>query len=330
MKYCLLLIEFILFCWTDIPAQKLPSFQVHLQPSPPDYSLPEHWSALPFREDAADHLPAGETWIDDNQKSVDVFYIYPTLYMKGKTWNADIQNKKLNQRIDRFPVKYQASVFNRSARVFAPRYRQAIIQSFYDTTGNGKLALDFAYEDVKQAFKFYLNQYNQGRPIIIASHSQGTYHARRLLKDFFDIDSLKKRLVCAYTIGFQMRKNDFSVLTPCTDATQTGCYITWSTFREGYEPPVNSKLIGDVCINPLSWRIDTLPAEGRGSILLNLKKKKPFKTKAKIHKSYLWVKTSTPIIQTWNNLHLVDINLFWHDIRKNIEDRIKQWYQKHP
>jgi hypothetical protein len=330
MKYLLLLLVCPLIGCVHVTAQKLAAFQDDLQPSPPDYSLPEYWSALPFRKDAADFLPAGETWIDDQQKLVDVFYIYPTLYMKGKTWNADIQNKQLNHRIDHFPVKYQASVFNRSARVFAPRYRQAIVQSFYDTTGNGKLALDFAYEDVKHAFQYYLKHYNQGRPIIIASHSQGTHHARKLLKDFFDNDSMKTRLVCAYTIGFQMYKNDYSILIPCTEATQTGCYITWSTFREGHEPPADSKLIGDVCINPLTWKTDTLPAEGRGSILLNLKKKKPFKTKARIHKSYLWVKTSTPIVQTWNNMHLVDINLFWHDIRKNVEERINQWKQLHP
>lgn len=330
MKFILLHVGILLCSITGMYAQKLSSFHADHQPAAPDYSLPENWSALPFRQDAADHLPGGETWVDDNQKSVDVFYIYPTLYMKGETWNADIQNKQLNNRIDRFPVKYQASVFNRSARVYAPRYRQAIIQSFFDTTGNGTQALDFAYEDVKRAFRYYLEHHNQGRPVIIASHSQGTHHARRLLKDFFETDSMKQRLVCAYIIGYQMHKNDYTVLTPCTDATQTGCYITWSTFREGYEPPINSKLIGDVCVNPLTWRTDSLPAEGRGSILLNLKKKKPFKTRARIHKTFLWVKTSTPFVQTWNNLHLVDMNLFWHDIRKNVDERIRIWKQSHP
>lgn len=330
MKSFLSFLVFIPIGFTGIYSQKLPSFHAHHQPSAPDYSLPENWSALPFRKDAADHLPAGETWVEDDQKQVDVFYIYPTLYMKGKTWNADIQNKKLNSRIDRFPVKYQASVFNRSARVYAPRYRQAIIQSFYDTTGNGTQALDFAYEDVKRAFRYYLAHYNQGRPVIIASHSQGTHHARRLLKDFFETDSMKQRLVCAYTIGYQMNKNDYTVITPCTDATQTGCYITWSTFREGHEPPADSKLIGDVCVNPLTWRTDSLQAEGRGSILLNLKKKKPFKTRARIYKTFLWVKTSTPLVKTWKNLHLVDINLFWHNIRNNVDERIRNWNQSHP
>lgn len=330
MKFILLHIVILICSIAGMYAQKLPSFQAQHQPAAPDYSIPENWCALPFRKDAADYLPAGETWIEDDKKPVDVFYIYPTLYMKGKTWNADIQNKKLNQRIDRFPVKYQASVFNRSARVYAPRYRQAIIQSFYDTIGNGIQALDFAYQDVKHAFQYYLSHYNQGRPIIIASHSQGTYHARRLLQEFFENDTLKNQLVCAYTIGYAMYKKDYLTLKPCTDEKQTECYVTWSSFRERYKPPKDSKLIGDVCINPITWNTDTIPAEGRGSLLLHLKKKKPYKTRAYIHHAYLWVKTSTPIVNTWKNLHLVDMNLFWHDIRNNVDVRVKIYKQTHP
>lgn len=330
MKYFLLLLVWISISFSCLYSQKLGSFHADNQPLSPDYSIPDNWCALPFRKDAADYLPAGEAWIEDDKKQVDVFYIYPTLYMKGKSWNADIQNKKLNQRIDRFPVKYQASIFNRSARVYAPRYRQAIIHSFYDTTSNGTKALDFAYEDIKRAFQYYLTHYNQGRPIIIASHSQGSFHARRILKDFFENDTLKKHLVCAYTIGYAMYKNDYLTLKPCTDEKQNECYVTWSSFREGYKPPANSKLIGNVYINPITWLTDTIPAEGRGSLLLNLKKKKPYKTRAYIHNSYLWVKTSTPIVNTWKNLHLVDMNLFWYDIRNNVDKRIKFYLQTHP
>ncbi len=41
-------------------------------------------------------------------------------------------------------------------------------------------AFDLAYEDLKTAFENYLKHYNKGRPIIIASHSQGSLHALRL------------------------------------------------------------------------------------------------------------------------------------------------------
>src|SRR5580693_8188456 len=132
------------------------SFDPAKQPAAPDYSLESNWSALPFRVDAADIIPDDEKWINDSLKDVDVFYIYPTIYMAGSTWNEDLSNKKLNKRIDNKPVKYQASVFNASCRVYVPRYRQAIIKAFFDKK-NGDQALDFAYEDVKRAFQYYLD-----------------------------------------------------------------------------------------------------------------------------------------------------------------------------
>lgn len=299
-------------------------------PDPPDYSQPTSWSALPFRNDAADHLPFGEIAIHDSLKQADVFYVYPTLYMRGKTWNASLDNKRLNRRIDKYPVAYQASVFNRTARVYAPRYRQAIIHSFFDTTGRGNQALDLAYDDIKLAFDYYLKNFNQGRPIILASHSQGTHHVRRLMSDFFDKDTLlSKQLVCAYAIGLAMHEKQYTTLTPCTSPNQTGCYVTWSSFRKGHIPDSASMLIGDVCINPISWKRDTFPACSSGGVMINMRKRKGFASEAVIHNRYLWVKTRMPIVKHWKNLHLVDINLFWHNIRHNVAIRFDAFQISH-
>ena len=241
-------------------AQTLPTFKDSDQPVAPDYSKEAYWSALPFRTDKADALPYGETWMEDSLKKVDVFYIYPTLYGKGKTWCADVNDKHLNKRLDRLPVKFQASVFNKVGRVYAPRYRQGIIACFSDTTGNGEAALAFAYQDVKTAFEYYLKNYNHGRPIIIASHSQGTRHSRQLLKEFFDTPAMKQKLVCAYSIGYGIFPKEYQLLKPCADSMQTQCYVTWSSFKEGYTPKSDSKLVGEVCVNPITWTLDTMPA----------------------------------------------------------------------
>jgi len=79
---------------------QLPAFNPADQPAAPDYAKAENWSALPFRADAADDIPKAETWVSDSLKPVDVFYIYPTIYVKGKTWNANLANKKLNKKIE--------------------------------------------------------------------------------------------------------------------------------------------------------------------------------------------------------------------------------------
>ena len=297
------------------------------QPAAPDYSLEQNWNALPFRKDKADFTPKREKAIADADKAVDVFYIYPTFYKEGTRWNADVKDKKLNKKIDRLALKYQAATFNNVGRVYSPRYRQATIESFSDTTGHGKAALAFAYEDIKRAFDYYMAHYNQGRPIIIVSHSQGTYHSRQLLKDYFDSPKLKNKLVCAYCIGFGMFPEQYEVLTPCDNADATNCYVTWASFKEGHVP-VKSALIGKVCVNPVSWRIDTLPATGMGSVIYNINRKKRYKVTVRAHNNYLWVNTNTPIVRKRNVMHPVDFNLYWFDIRANAALRVKTYLSR--
>lgn len=310
-------------------SKPLPLFIATDQPKAPNYSEAKYWSALPFREDAADLTPGIESWINDSLKNVDVFYIYPTLYSKGKTWNADVNNKKLNKRLDRLPVKYQASVFNQVGRVYAPRYRQAIVKCFFDTSSNSEKALDFAYQDVKKAFEYYLQHFNNGRPIIIASHSQGTTHGRRLLKDFFDTPEMKAKLVCAYVVGYEINKESYEVLTPCKEAAETNCYVTWSTFKDGFLYKDKLRYFGNVCVNPVSWKMDTLTAVSHGGILLNVNRKKYFTTETRIcQPSYLWAKTNLTFMRRKNVLHLVDYNLFWWDIRKNAQQRVAEYFRK--
>ena len=311
-------------------SQKLAAFRAEDQPAAPDYTQEKYWTALPFRNDAADVIPKDEKWISDSLKDVDVFYIYPTIYQKGLTWNADVNNEKLNARIDKLPVRFQAGVFNASCQVYAPRYRQGIITCYYDTL-NGPKGLDFAYQDVARAFRYYLEHYNHGRPIIIASHSQGSTHSIRLLHEFFDGKPLSKQLVCAYVIGMGMDPASYQVLKPCATPHETGCYVTWSSFRNGYDPG-KTDLVGKVCINPITWTRDSafVPATAsRGSIFLKIKHRRwNHAASAQIHHDYLWVKTRIPIVQTFNVLHLMDYNLFWYDMRKNVADRIKAYLIK--
>ena len=310
-------------------AVTMPQFKTSAQPLAPDYSKANYWAALPFRNEVADLTPKQEQWIDDSLKQVDVFYIYPTIFMKGETWNADVNNKKLNKRIDNYPVKFHASVFNQVGRVYAPRYRQAIITSYYDTLGNGTKAFELAYDDLKRAFEYYLKHYNNGRPIIIASHSQGTTHSRRLLKDYFDTPEMKAKLVCAYVVGFEINQSSYSILKSCDSPTQTECYVTWASFKSGYIPEQWIKLFGDVCVNPISWTRDSISVKSQGGILFNLNKRKRFIAEASVHQNYLWVKTNMPFVRNRDIMHLVDYNLFWFDIRKNAKQRVEDYLKSH-
>ena len=311
---------------------ELPPFDTIHSPAPPDYSLSQSWAALPFRGDAADALPDGIHAVPDSMKEADVFYIHPTVYIKGNTWNADVNDKDMNEKVDKKPIRYQASAWSGSCRVYAPRYRQAILKAFFTDKPDGEKALDLAYEDVKRAFQYYLDHYNNGRPIVIASHSQGSRHARRLLAEFFDKTNLRNKLVCAYIVGFPTFEKNYSNIKACHDETQTGCIVSWASYREGYEPPgMDAFYAGAICVNPITWRTDAQTSElsdHKGMILFKFKKLIPHKATAEVHKNILWVKVHSPLAKRFNNLHIADINLFWEDIRQDVRKRI-DYFWKH-
>jgi hypothetical protein len=173
-----------------------------------DYAKQENWAALPTMQDNADWTPKGLQNLQDSAKA-DVFFIHPTTDVTGFKGNAAIDDKSINRQTDNFPIKYQASVFNESCKVYAPRYQQAALNNFFSKNSErSQEAFDIAYKDVKAAFEYYLKNYNNGRPIIIAGHSQGSKHAQRLLREFFDGQPLQKQL----EVGFPkliFRKSDF-------------------------------------------------------------------------------------------------------------------------
>src|SRR6266700_2123880 len=159
----------------------------------PDYDNPDFWASTPFKHDPSDSIPVPLLKDALTDSSVDVFFIHPTTFtdMDNPAWNAAIDDAAINAKTDYSTILYQASAFN-EFRVFAPRYRQANLRAYFTKdTGAAKNAFDLAYADVRSSFQYYLDHYNNGRPIIIASHSQGTTHALRLLKEFFENSPLK-------------------------------------------------------------------------------------------------------------------------------------------
>lgn len=308
----------------------LPPFDESKQPQAPDYAMERNWIALPFQEDVTDIYPENETTVHDSLKLVDVFYIYPTMYEFGSNWNADVNSKFYNTLIEQLPVKYHASIFNRVGRVYVPRYRQICQSCFGDTTGSKEKAVELAYSDVKRAFEYFLTHYNQGRPIILAGHSQGTMHGRRLMKEFFDHSEMKSRLVCAYFAGNPIFREDYEWLQPCPDASATECYVAWSTFKEGYSnEDMEGRLRGNVCINPVSWTTDTARARTNGSILYNIESGKRHSTEVRIFNNGLRVKSNSFLMNRENPMimHTFDFNLFWHDVRENAALKVETYLQ---
>ena len=304
----------------------------------PDYSNLDYWAAHPWKKDLSDSIP-GDLQKDYKQDSLaDVFFIHPTTLTDyaDERWNAQINDAALNTKTDYSTILYQASVFNEKCRVFAPRYRQAHIKAFYNNGAEADTAFEIAYADVKAAFEFYLKNYNNGQPIIIASHSQGTKHAGRLLKDFFENKPLQKQLVCAYIIGMPVKVDYFSTLKPCTDSLATGCFVSWRTFKSETADAefIVAEKFKSVVVNPLTWTMDVFPVSSQlnyGGVLKNFNRIVPHVVSTQIHNNILWSsKPDVPgkIFYTQKNYHIGDINLFYMNIRENVAARINAFLKK--
>lgn len=332
----LALVPFIISC----ASKPKGVFDLNTAKKAPDYSLEKYWSALPFMQDQADKTPEG---LFDNQSTAkaDVFYLHPTIYYGKKDydqWNAPIDLEKLNDDVDKSATLYQATAFNGAGKVYAPRYRQAHINAYFHKDSlSARKAFELAYKDVKAAFEYYLEHYNKGRPIIIASHSQGTTHASRLMKEYFDGKSLQDQLVVAYLVGIPVDLDQYKHLKACQSATEVSCLTGWRTFKRGANPDFLDieKDFNVLISNPLSWTTDqqrVLPFENPGTVLLDFDAQpKRGLIGAQIYKSILWSekpKFRGSFFMTTKNFHRGDINLYYTSIRNNAKDRVEAFLNK--
>ena len=236
----------------------------------PDYSNKACWFQIP-----------------EITKDVDTFFVYPTEYMaanKGDPGFAPLDNAEMLEGVKtNYPIL--ASVYEDSTNVFMPYYRQAgMMFAAEEAKKSGDPRTAFAtvpYADVTAALDYYFENYNNGRPFIIAGHSQGSGIVSLVLKDYFkEHPDYYERMIAAYVIGFSITKEyleENTHLKFATGESDTGVIISWNT-----EGPKNIEqnasnvvlLPNAISINPLNWKLDETYApasENLGSRVLNEK-----------------------------------------------------------
>ena len=301
----------------------------------PNYSDKDSWAVLP--ENIPDEISIFN--IDENKKEADVFYIYPTLIdsKNQREWNSDIWNEDIRNDVINRPVKYQASAWLDAGNLYVPYYRQAHIRVFNDKFRvDGDKALNLAYDDIKEAFTYYLKNFNNDKPFIIASHSQGTVHAKRLIAEFIDGKELQKKLIAAYLVGIKVFEDEFKNIKPMNSANETGGFVTWNTFKFNKYPRKDNYenwFKGGVTTNPITWddSKETKKDLHKGLLYRDLKIFSQ-NIDIKLIDGIVW--STVPnvpgkiLLQTIRSYHFADINLFWVDIRENAKLRVDQWFKK--
>ena len=315
-------------------ATRLISSPAPLKSVAPDYRDMQYWAAHPAKKDVADSIPKPLQTGLPTDTSVAVFFLHPTTLTSGRdtSWNAEFEDETINSKTDNTTILYQSTAFN-AYTLYAPRYRQAHLRSYYTSDTIAALnAFELAYDDVKSAFLQFL-KWNPTKPIVIASHSQGSTHAIRLLNEFFQSGELRERLVVAYIIGMYIPS--LGNLKLCVDSLQTGCVCAWRTFKSGYVPSYVELETGPAFVtNPLTWDTSSAwaPRElNKGALVRDFNTIHPRAADAKIQERVLWVdKLRFPgqiFLQT-KNYHVGDINLFYVNIRQNLDARIHAFLSK--
>jgi Protein of unknown function (DUF3089) len=240
--------------------------------TPNDYGKPENWLCLPGHNAACD-VPldttvvasSGATKVEKFARarapSIDCFYVYPTV-SRDPGILATMQAEP-------DVVAQQFARFAQVCRPFAPLYRQFTLTALVarmsgkplDATG---IDPKTGYNDVVDAWNYYLAHHNNGRGVVLVGHSQGSAVLTQLIKNEIEGKPAQKRLVSALLMGTRLQVSagkdvggDFSSVPLCRTSKQLGCAIAYASFR-ATSPPDATTLFGKsagpgleaACVNP--------------------------------------------------------------------------------
>ena len=241
-------------------------------PAKNDYGKSESWLCRPGRQDAcavdltttiiaASGKLTREQWAADPKAPIDCFYVYPTV-SNDTTGNSDMVAGPEELSV----IRAQFARFGSRCRVYAPLYRQVTLSALRTLLAGGPATADRAlpYNDVLDAWNYYLQHDNNGRGVVLIGHSQGSFVLMDLIKKEIDGKPVQSRIVSALLLGTSLpvpKGKDlggaFQHLPLCHTAKQVGCVITYASFRSNVPPPANTRFgrvagenMVSACTNP--------------------------------------------------------------------------------
>jgi hypothetical protein len=240
--------------------------------APVNYDVGKNWLCLPGRKDVCS-TPLATTALNANgygstgqsvvakDPPFDCFYVYPTV-SRDEGLNSD-----LNVSEETGVTQSQFARFAAACRPYVPVYRQMTLGAVAATMAGADVrkAGEIAYSDVASAWRTYIAKFNKGRPFVLVGHSQGSLMLQELIKREIEGRPAAKQLVRAIIPGFdvfvpqgKLIGGTFKSTPLCTFDGQTGCVMTWVSFREGAQPPEGAMFgwappgMTVACTNPAS------------------------------------------------------------------------------
>ena len=211
-------------------------------PERPDYAKEENWAYFGIGED----------------KEADLFLVCPTVDMRDE-YNMSMDDEETKGSFYG-ALNMERGIYEDSARMYAPYYRQAAMKIYDLTVEERQPYLELAYSDVSDAFAWYLENENEGRPIILAGFSQGADMCYRLMEEYFGDADLSDQLVAVYAIGWPCTREmveKYPQIVPAQSEDDFGAVVSFECeapeLEETFIVPAGTK---SYSINPLNWKTD--------------------------------------------------------------------------
>jgi pimeloyl-ACP methyl ester carboxylesterase len=221
-----------------------------------DYGDPRLWLCRPGNDpdecdrnlDATELLPDGTRVVVPHVKAkdpaFDCFYVYPTVKLTSAGPMTDFANIAIT--LD--PLLAQGARFSRICKVYAPLYRQ---NGVVPGAGGAPMvggSFDLGQNDVRAAFKYYLEHLSQGRKFVLIGHSQGTGMLTGMIAQDIDQNpAVRERLISALLVGGGVTVpagttvgGSFKNVPLCTQPKQAGCVIAYNSFSQETPPGATS------------------------------------------------------------------------------------------
>ncbi|MDR2516719.1 MAG: DUF3089 domain-containing protein [Spirochaetaceae bacterium] len=289
--------------------------------APVDYSRAENWLSLSGK---------------NGEHPVDIFFLYPTCYFVDKNDFCPVDDADMRGEAQKLRDAH-IGIFDQT-NFYAPYYRQLSIPFIEKTMILG--ALDKAVEavplpDCKNAFEYYLEHYNRGKPLVFASHSQGSLVMKELLLWIKERHpEVLGRTAAAYVIGFTVNEAYVkkSGLGFARGNDDTGVIISYNTESPGVSyNPFTFMRRGTLVINPINWKRDETYAGKEESLGSHIRfGDTPAVDRFHFADARLDLKRGTVVTSAeltedyWARgvLHRYDYDLFYYDLQHNLRRRI--------
>jgi hypothetical protein len=297
-------------------AQTAPTPSAAPPPSTPnDYRVDASWLCRPGRQDAcrvnldttivrANGSFAREAWKGEPNAPIDCFYVYPTV-STDPTPFSDMTADPAELNV----VRQQFARFGSVCRTYAPLYRQVTLaglrRAIASGGGGASLSKGPQYDDVRDAWRYYLEHDNRGRGVVLIGHSQGSFILAELIRQEIDGKPIQSRLVSAILLGATLsvpKGKDvggaFQNLPLCRKPAQVGCVITYVSFRSTAPPPANTRF-GKVSEPDLVAACTNPAALGGGSAALHAYLAADGRSIVDANPAPPWVVPERPIDTPW-------------------------------